>query len=356
MQYLRNTWYCAGWSDEFCDVPIARTLLEEKLVLWRAASGEICALSDICPHRFAPMHKGVVHPDGLACPYHGLRFGIDGTCIHNPHGEIIPPALRLKHYPVVERHKIAWIWMGDPALLDPATIPDFHSHDSADYVTVGGRIAVKGSYQLVADNLLDLSHTQFLHPILVLPDDPDTHIEYGIVQDGSTITTTYDQCNTKPFGFIGIVWPGAPERLDSLSGVRWQPPSNMLLKIQFVSLDPTNKRELKIWGAELVTPETATTCHYFWSAARNFRRDEEAFSEQLREAISSVFTLEDGIMIADVQENMAGEVDLIALRPVVLPTDRAAIRARMTLRNLIKAETSGLPEEITLPVEQSSAF
>lgn len=351
MPFLRNTWYCAGWSDEFFNLPVARTLLDEKLVFWRPVSGEIIALSNLCPHRFAPMHKGVVHEDGLACPYHGLRFGTDGRCIHNPHGEIIPPALRLKHYPVVERHKIAWIWMGDPALIDAATIPDFHSHDSPDYVTVGGHIAVNGAYQLVADNLLDLSHTQFLHPILVLPDDPDTRTDDDIVQDGNTITTSYNQRNTKPFGFIGIVWPDAPERLDSLSGVRWQPPSNMLLKIHFISLDPAKPRELKIWGAELITPETSTTCHYFWSAARNFRRDEEEFSEQLRQAISSVFTFEDGVMIADVQEHMGDQVDLIALRPVVLPTDRAAIRARMVLRNLVKAEMASIeePARVALP-------
>jgi vanillate O-demethylase monooxygenase subunit len=91
-------------------------------------------------------------------------------------------------------------------------------------------------------------------------------------------------------------------------------------------------------GAELVTPETDTTCHYFWSTARNFRRQDTAFGDALRQAIGSVFTNEDGAMIATVQANMGSQTDLVAMRPVILPTDRAAIQARMTLRRLIAQE------------------
>ena len=341
MGFLKNAWYCAAWASEISREPLSRTLLDEKLVFYRKENGAIVALSNVCPHRFAPMHKGKLHGDAIACPYHGLQFGPDGRCVRNPHGEVIPPALKLSSFPVVERHAIAWIWMGDPELADPAAIPDFSAHDDPDYALVGGRIPIRGAYQLVSDNLLDLSHTQYLHPVLTVPDDPDTSYEYDITQDGDTITTIFNTRNLKPISFVQFIWPGAPERLDSFSGVRWQAPANMLLKIHFLSLDPLNPAERRIWGAELITPETETTCHYFWGTARNFRQHDDEFGKMLGDITAQVFTDEDGAMIAEVQENMGDQCDLIALRPVVLPTDQAAIRTRMILNKLIRQEQRG---------------
>tara|TARA_B110001454_G_scaffold209723_1_gene223497 strand:+ start:9777 stop:10802 length:1026 start_codon:yes stop_codon:yes gene_type:complete len=340
MRFLKNAWYCAAWTREVGREPLSRTLLNQKVVLYRKEDGGIVALSDICPHRFALMHKGRVHGDAIACPYHGLQFGTDGQCVHNPHGEVIPPALKLSSFPIVERHAVAWIWMGDPELADPETIPDFSMHDDPDYALVGGRIPIRGAYQLVADNLLDLSHTQYLHPVLTAEEDPDTVYEYDIVQDGDMVTTIFNTRNLKPFGFVNFIWPDAPARIDSFSGIRWEAPGNMLLKIHFVSLDPVTPKELRIWGAELVTPETETTCHYFWGTARNFRQDDEEFGKQLGEITETVFTNEDGGVIADIQENMGDETDLIALRPVVLPTDQAAIRTRNIVKKLLKQESA----------------
>jgi len=281
-----------------------------------------------------------LHGDVLACPYHGMRYAEGGACVHNPHGASISRALRIKGYTIVERHAAAWIWMGDPALADDNSIPDFAAHTDPGYVTVGGVIPTNGSYQLVADNLLDLSHTQFLHPMLTLEEDPEVRTVYDIVQDGDTITTVFNQLNTKPFGFVQFAWPEAGSRVDSYSGIRWQAPANMLLKIHFVSRDPGRAREIRIWGAELITPETEKTCHYFWSAARNFRLDDAEFGEALRSTISGVFTNEDGPMIANVQQNMGDETDLLAMKPLILPTDAAAARARRVLRNLIRNESA----------------
>ncbi|QUT07814.1 aromatic ring-hydroxylating dioxygenase subunit alpha [Sphingobium phenoxybenzoativorans] len=348
MSYIKNRWYCAAWGHEVVRDPFTRTLLNEKVVLYRTEQGHPVALSNVCPHRFAPMHQGRLRGDDIECPYHGLRFSPDGACALNPHGSMIPPGLRLKSYPVIDRYAMVWIWMGEADEADPALIPEFPAHDDGGYKTVGGMIPVKGSYQLVADNLLDLSHTQFLHPILVVPDDPETRVEHDILQDGDTITTIYNQRNTRPFGFTGLIWPDAPERLDGLSGVRWDAPANMLLKLHFVSRDPGDDRELRIWGAELVTPETETSCHYFWSASRNFRLDDDVFGQQLGDAIANVFRFEDGAMIAEVQANMGDETDLIAMRPVILPTDQAAIRARRIVGKLLRAEQNrkGEPKQV----------
>ncbi|BBF70496.1 hypothetical protein SBA_ch1_26960 [Sphingomonas bisphenolicum] len=167
---------------------------------------------------------------------------------------------------------------------------------------------------------------------------PEMRFEFSVEQDGTTITTTSNHINGKKTGFTQFVWPEAPDRFDGYGGVRWEAPANMRLKIIMTTAGGTPAEGIAAWGAELVTPETETSCHYFWSFARNFRLDEPGFDEILSSAIGGVFENEDGTMIAKVQANMGSETDLIALRPVVLPTDNAAIRARRVMQALLKKE------------------
>jgi vanillate O-demethylase monooxygenase subunit len=203
-------------------------------------------------------------------------------------------------------------------------------------------IPLNGSYQLVSDNLLDLSHTQYLHSFLTMEDDPEKRYVFEVTQDGNSLTTISNHLNTKRFGFSQFVWPDSPERIDSYSGVRWEAPANMLLKVHFTRPGEPERDGIQSWGAELVTPETATTSHYFWSNARNFRLDDRDFEKALGEAIAGIFTNEDAWMIGRVQQNMGERTDLIALRPVVLPSDNAALRARRIVLKLLKEEQPAL--------------
>ena len=166
-KFLRNAWYVAAWSEEV--VPgklVARTILGEPVVLYRKADGTAAALEDRCPHRFAPLSIGKLVPgDRIQCAYHGLEIGADGMCAHNPHGaKNIPTRARIAAYPIIEKHLAVWIWMGDKPAV-PAKIPDFSVLDGAPalHVMPLDLISVKANYELVVDNLLDVSHTSYLH-------------------------------------------------------------------------------------------------------------------------------------------------------------------------------------------------
>jgi phenylpropionate dioxygenase-like ring-hydroxylating dioxygenase large terminal subunit len=52
--FLRNGWYAAIWSRDLQEQPVARTFLNEKVVLFRNASSQVGALEDCCCHRAAP--------------------------------------------------------------------------------------------------------------------------------------------------------------------------------------------------------------------------------------------------------------------------------------------------------------
>src|SRR5690606_31947668 len=58
--------------------------LGRNLVLWRDHDGRVHALEDHCPHRGAPLSRGVVLGDRLACPYHGVEVRCDGVVTKVP--------------------------------------------------------------------------------------------------------------------------------------------------------------------------------------------------------------------------------------------------------------------------------
>ena len=118
LPFVRNAWYLAAWADELDDVLLGRTFMDQPVVLYRDATGKVGALEDRCCHRGAPLTHGAVVEAGLQCGYHGLIYDTDGKCVVVPGQKNVPKDARIRSFPVVERNKNVWIWMGDPALAD----------------------------------------------------------------------------------------------------------------------------------------------------------------------------------------------------------------------------------------------
>src|SRR6476659_871877 len=213
--YLRNAWYVAAWSDDLAEGQLlGRTILKEPIVLFRKADGNVAALQDRCPHRFAPVHMGkVVGGDRIQCPYHGLECDTPGACVPNPHGtRNIPPRARVRSYPATQKHKAIWIWMGEqPAYV--AKVPDFSVLDNVPemHATKRDRITIKANYQLIIDNLLDLSHTSFLHDG-ILGNAETVESEIIVKQDGTTVTVERHARDAEPPGMNKLMWPTSPAR------------------------------------------------------------------------------------------------------------------------------------------------
>src|SRR5215472_15027690 len=161
---LRNCWYVAGWSHHFPkDGVVARTILRDPIVLYRKRDGGIVALESRCCHRHAPLSRGRIEGDDLRCMYHGLKFAPSGKCIEIPQQDIIPSTAVVRSYPVVEQDCWVWIWMGDPALAERALIPRALNHNHPDWFMLTGELAYDANYELINDNLLDLSHLSYVH-------------------------------------------------------------------------------------------------------------------------------------------------------------------------------------------------
>src|SRR5580698_2971454 len=106
---LSRHWYPIALSREIETGPVAVKLLDELLVVYRL-DGQVVVANDLCPHRGVPLSMGRHDGKGIACAYHGLRFGTEGRCNMIPAqpNQAIPEKLHLRTYPVHESYGLIW--------------------------------------------------------------------------------------------------------------------------------------------------------------------------------------------------------------------------------------------------------
>jgi phenylpropionate dioxygenase-like ring-hydroxylating dioxygenase large terminal subunit len=332
--YIYDRWYVAGFAEEIGRKPLRRTLLDASVVLYRAQSGDPVALSDVCPHRRAPLHLGQLHGDTIACPYHGLRFDRSGQCVHNPNFNHPPPSVRAKSFPVVERNDLVWIWMGDAAKADSSTILSFEAVVASERVRpVRGYLNIHAAEALISDNLLDLSHAEFLHPYLANPGF-NQRLQQSFQQDKDTVLSLYSIEDEPLTPVLAQLWDKVPiERADMRFNMRWDPPSCLLLEIGATPPGRPHSDGVTAWASHLLTPETATRTHYFWTFARDSKLTEEDLSKHLQSGISQAFIVEDAPII-EWRQRYATESGHNSAPRRLLPGDRGGISARAVTERL----------------------
>jgi len=331
--FLRNCWYMAAWSEELGDAPLGRKLLGEQVVLYRGTDGRAIAMAGVCPHRFAPLSMGKVHGDDIACPYHGLRFSPQGACTHSPFGVEVPPATVLRAYPLLERDDCLWIWMGDADKADESLVPDFAYHVDPALRVVRGASHIACNYELVTDNLMDLTHARFLHPIFG-GDDWQPTVSFS--QDGDTVFSHYSLPAYPSSPFSDAMMAQAKGRMiEEREFMRWQAPANMYLDIQFSVIDEPGLGEVPQPSTHILTPETDGTTHYFW--ASGIPADADMTDEDHYAGLRFAFDEEDAPVLEGVGRMMEGR-DFWDMKPAILPFDQGGIRARRILRQKIRAE------------------
>lgn len=336
--FLKNVWYAASWADEIdADTLFARTIINLPIVLWRDEHGEPQALEDRCAHRKAPLSLGKRVEGGVQCGYHGIAFGKDGGCIHNPHGPAVS-ALSVRSYPVIDRYKIVWIWLGDPALANTDDIPDLAFADSApDTAYSKGFLPTSASHQLISDNILDLTHADFLHPD-TLGGGSVTRSKPRIEErENSSVFIEWLANNEIALPFIRSEMPHPDMLTDMWTSVLWHP--NGVMKLRFGATPAGQPRDegVDTLNAHLVTPETAITSHYFYFNTRNYRVEDGEYNSNLANALRKAFSTEDKPMIEGQQKRL-GETNLFESDPVLLGTDQASTRARKVYNRLLEAE------------------
>lgn len=161
---LPRQWYVACRSDELVGAPLARVVLDTRLVLFRDASGQARALLDRCAHRNVPLSRGSCEGGQLVCGYHGWCFGGDGVVTKVPAlvGEQSGRARRVPAYPTLERQGYVWVWADAevPPSGEPYALPCL---EREGYDTIRYEAEIPATLHSTCENILDVPHTAFLH-------------------------------------------------------------------------------------------------------------------------------------------------------------------------------------------------
>jgi phenylpropionate dioxygenase-like ring-hydroxylating dioxygenase large terminal subunit len=342
MEVLKNEWYAAAWSSEVTEKPLARMIANEPIVFFRDVEGKVSGLMDRCCHRGVPLSLGKVIPEGLQCGYHGSVFNGAGKCVKIPGQEQIPARACVKSYVVHEKDQLVWIWAGDPQAADTSLILDYGFHDdSTNWPHKHDLLHLKCNYMLVIDNLMDLTHLAYVHTKTIGSGAAAAHVEAIMKTERTPRGVKYSRWmldHEPPLTYSKAVkFSGNVDRWQEFEFVA---PGSV---IQFSGATDAGTgaydRGARNGGFALrvfhgITPETDSSCFYFYSTANGYRQDEPIATEELFDEVTRTF-LEDKLFLEEQQASLAQ----LPQPPLLdIMSDRARVAARRYMETRLKQQ------------------
>lgn len=333
-----NEWYCAGLGGEFSRQLFKRKILGRDLVFFRTLAGEVVALEDRCAHRSFPLSAGRLVGDELVCGYHGFCYNRRGDCVKVPSQERAPQ-VGVRHYPLRETGRIVWIWMGpgvpaheppvQPWMLDPAW-----EHST-------GHLHLAANYVGLHENLLDLTHIEYLHAQTLGLNSPGfAAAPFELLLEGGAFgirrkvaPTGLPPMLADTTGLGGIQTAARVSRTDFIS-----PAFEQLSASYFDDSLPEGARpEFRLQTAHLMTPETQTSTHYFIDHAWNWGLGDEALRQAMHSGLFAAFE-EDVRCLALVEAALAARQGDEEFFEISVAADGAALAMRRHLLARAMAE------------------
>jgi len=338
MVFVRNSWYPAAWDHEIGRSLMPRTVLGDKLVLYRTEAGAPVALEDRCCHKFLPLSLGRLKGDAVQCGYHGMTYGPSGACIRIPGQPSIPPQARVRSYPTAEHLGMVWLWMGEPALADADNLFPLPPHGDPGWaVNRGPHTHIAANYQHITDNLLDPAHVSFVHPTtLGSPASEDIPVETR--QEGEVVIVSRWTLDAPPIPLF--------RKFGRFKGNvdRWQyyyfhPPSISITDFGSGEAgmghgEDDRNLAMRVYSCHFIAPETEAGSHYFWMQIRNFAQADARVSEEMTEQFILAFDEDKAILeaVQRAEDEHKGKSNL------KLAIDNGPARSRRLVDRMVRAE------------------
>ena len=324
--FLLDQWYVCARSPEIRRAPLSRMICGVPLVFYRRLDGGVAALDDRCPHRLYMLSRGHLHGDEIECGYHGIRFGADGHCAHIPAQKEIPAGFAARSYPIVEKSELVFIWMGDTARADPALVPDFPENSGAEWAPARDHLLIEANWQLIVDNLLDLTHLTFVHKTTLASSGIQEN-PLVVRVEGDRVIARREMLDVEPAPIFHTIrqFKGHIVRFQNITFI---PPNHIHIRVEARPAGQIDDPDL-VHHVVLnhLTPETERTTHYFWSISRRLRINDPALTDLLHRMNRTAFE-EDAVILRDQQRML----DLGGPPLVNLAADKAVNEARRILR------------------------
>jgi phenylpropionate dioxygenase-like ring-hydroxylating dioxygenase large terminal subunit len=338
-KYVFNAWYAAAASQEVQAQLLARTLLEEPLVLFRTEDGTARALLDRCTHRFAPLSQGRLCADRVVCPYHGMEYDGTGACTRIPGQERIPAQARVKAFPVLERYGLVFIWMGDPERADPAQLIDIPQYGSPEWGISRGHAVFGCNWRLITDNLIDPAHTTFVHQRTIGNDaGADIALHSELVGD-RTVSCGRWISNSAPVPIV--------KRFANPSGNvdRWQfyyvtTPSTCWVDFGCLSTGTAHTAQeqarapYRVISYAFLSPIHQGSTHYFSFQLRNVAVGDAAVTQEFEQLYHATFE-EDRVLLEQIQRAQEAHPEL---KPMYIASDSGVAKLRRLVDEQLQAQ------------------
>lgn len=290
--FARNQWYVAAYGREVGRELLGRTILNEPIAFYRtepdgaesdgtASNGTVVALADRCVHRRYPLSASRLDGDNVVCGYHGFTYDTSGTCVFVPGQKRVPRTARVASYPVVEQDSLVWVWIGDPALADPAAIPRAPWLADPRWTTVGGMEPIDAGYGLLVDNLMDLSHETYLHGGYIgTPEVAETPITTEVDEGAGIVRVSrhMDDAACPPFYARST---GIEGRITRWQDIEYHAPCLYLLHSRIApagvlpEADGSDPNAFHVEITYAITPSTDRHVYDFWAVSRDFAQDDD---------------------------------------------------------------------------------
>jgi vanillate O-demethylase monooxygenase subunit len=203
------------------------------------------------------------------------------------------------------------------------------------WTTCTGYHHVAANYQLLNDNLLDLSHESYVH---------DDTIGNDAVAEAPVSVTTRDgklhvhrdmlDCEAPPFY---VKATGFTMRINRWHTTIFTPPSFCLIENGSYPASGTKDEALERRIMNLMTPETESSSHYFWGIARAYKLDDKALTQYIQEQIYYTFD-QDKVLLEAQQKRL--DIGKTGAFPMALRTDGGPIQARRLVQQTLDAEAA----------------
>ena len=213
-----------------------------------------------------------------------------------------------------------------------------HWVDDPAWAAVTGYHHFGANYQLVNDNLLDLSHESYVHEETI-GNESVAEAPATVTLAGGVVRVHRDMFNIEAPPFYKRT-TGFKGNIDRWHTNYFTPPGFHVIENGSMPAGAPNRSEaLERKVLNLITPETTTSSHYFWGVVRQFRMDDRALSDYIREGIARTFDQDKAVLEAQ-QRALGPDPDNVSF-PVSIRVDAGPIQGRKLLQSLIARDTAG---------------
>jgi vanillate O-demethylase monooxygenase subunit len=288
--FARNQWYVAAYGREVERRLLSRTVLGERLALYRTRGGPVVALADRCVHRGYPLSASQLVDDTVVCGYHGFTYDPTGTCVAVPGQARVPRTARVASYPIAEQDSFVWVWIGQAELADTTPIPRAPWLADPGWATTSGMEPLAAHWSLLVDNLMDLSHETYLHGGYIgTPEVAQTPITTTVDEDANVVHVSRRIADGECPPFYSTS-TGLSGRITRWQDIEYHPPCLYLLHSRIApagSLPREDGSDPDAFHAEIVyaiTPSTQDSTLDFWAVARDFATGDEEVTRFLHDS------------------------------------------------------------------------